>query len=61
MRLRSDTRIHVIAAPMGCEVRRLHLPRRYCRAFRIVKLPSELAHSANLLLVYPSGITIDEP
>lgn len=61
MRLRSDTWNHGTAAPLGCEVRRLHLPRGYCRGFRDVQLWSEGAHSANLLLAYPSGIAIDEP
>jgi hypothetical protein len=38
MRLRADTWIHGTAAPMGCEVRRLRLPRGHCRGFRNVHL-----------------------
>lgn len=38
MRLRSDMWIHRIAAPMGCEVRRLRLPRGHCCGFRDVQL-----------------------
>jgi hypothetical protein len=61
MRLRADTWIHGTAAPMGCEVRRLRLPRGYCRGFRDVQLWSDGSRKANLLLANPSGIVIDEP
>jgi hypothetical protein len=61
MRLRSDTWIHGTAAPMGCEVRRLRLPRGHCRGFRDVQLWADGSQQANLLLAHPSGIAIDEP
>jgi hypothetical protein len=38
MRLRCDTEIHGTAAPLGCQVRRLHLHRGECRGFRGVRL-----------------------
>lgn len=38
MRLRGDTEIHGTAAPLGCQVRRLHLRRGQCRGFRGVRL-----------------------
>ena len=61
MRLRSDTWIHGTAAPMGCEVRRLRLPRGHCRGFRNVQLWADGSQKANLLLALPGGIAIDEP
>jgi hypothetical protein len=61
MRLRADTWIHVTAAPMGCELRRLRLPRGYCRGFRDVQLWADGSQKANMLLAHPSGIDIDEP
>ena len=61
MRLRSDTWIHGTAAPMGCEVRRLRLPRGHCRGFRDVQLWADGSQKANLLLAHPSDIAIDEP
>lgn len=61
MLLRADTWIHGTAAPMGCEVRRLRLPRGYCRGFRDVQLWADGSQKANLLLAHPSGIAIDEP
>ena len=60
MRLRADTWIHGTAAPMGCEVRRLRLPRGHCRGFRDVQL-WECGHRANLVLARPVGITAAEP
>jgi hypothetical protein len=50
MRLRADTWIHGTAAPMGCEVRRLRLPRGHCRGFRDVQLWSDGSRKANLVL-----------
>jgi hypothetical protein len=61
MRLRSDNWICGTAAPMGCEVRRLRLPRGGCRGFRDVQLWADGFQKANLLLANPSGIAIDEP
>lgn len=60
MRLRSDTWIHGTAAPMGCEVRRLRLPRGHCRGFHDVRL-WDGGQRANLLLARPIGITAVEP
>ena len=61
MRLRGDTWIHGTTAPMGCEVRRLRLPRGHCRGFQDVRLWADGSTRANLLLAYPSGLAIDEP
>ena len=60
MRLRADTWIHGTAAPMGCEVRRLRLPRGHCRGFRDVRL-WDGSHRTNLVLARPIGITASEP
>jgi hypothetical protein len=61
MRLRSDTWIHGAAAPMGCEVRHLRLPRGHCRGFRDVLLWGNGHQRANLLLARPIGIAAAEP
>lgn len=61
MRLRADTWIHGTAAPMGCEVRRLRLPRGHCRGFQGVQLWAEGSQRANLLLAHPTGLPVDEP
>ena len=61
MRLRADTWIHGTAAPMGCEVRRLRLPRGHCRGFRDVQLWADGSTQANLLLARPVGIAASEP
>ena len=61
MRLRSDTWIHGTAAPMGCEVRRLRLPRGHCRGFRAVQLWGDGSQRAHLLLARPVGIKASEP
>lgn len=60
MRLRGDTWIHGTAAPMGCEVRRLRLPRGHCRGFRAVQL-WDGGQQTNLVLARPIGITAAEP
>ena len=60
MRLSADTWIHGTAAPMGCEVRRLRLPRGHCRGFRGVRL-WDGGHQPNLVLARPVGITAAEP
>ena len=60
MRLRADTWIHGTAAPMGCEVRRLGLPRGHCRGFREIRL-WDGGHRANLVLARPIGISAAEP
>ncbi|MCX5967076.1 MAG: transposase, partial [Cyanobacteria bacterium] len=46
---------------MGCEVRRLRLPRGHCRGFCDVQLWADGRQRANLLLAHPSGIADDEP
>lgn len=61
MRLRADTIVHGTAAPMGCEIRRLRLPRGHCRGFHGVRLWAEDSQRANLLLAHPSGIAINDP
>jgi hypothetical protein len=61
MRLRGDTLVHGTAAPMGCEVRRLRLPRGHCRGFQGVQLWAEGSQRANLLLAHPTGLAIEEP
>jgi hypothetical protein len=61
MRLRSDTWIHGTAALMGCEVRRLRLPRGHCRGFRAVQLWGDGQRRGNLLLARPIGIAAAEP
>jgi hypothetical protein len=61
MRLRADTWIHGTAAPMGCEVRRLRLPRGHCLGFRGVQLWADCFTQANLLLARPVGIAASEP
>lgn len=60
MRLRADTWIHGTAAPMGCEVRRLRLPRGHCRGFRDVRL-WDGSRQTSLVLARPVGITVAEP
>ena len=61
MRLRADTWIHGTAAPMGCEVRRLRLPRGHCRGFRDVQLWGDGSQRAKLVLARPIGIAAAEP
>ena len=61
MRLRADTWIHGTAAPMGCEVHLLRLPRGYCRGFRDVRLWGDGSRRANLLLAFPTGLPVEEP
>jgi Transposase DDE domain len=61
MRLRSDTWIDGTTAPMGCEVRRLRLPRGHCRGFRNVQLWGDGRQRANLVLARPVGIRASEP
>ena len=61
MRLRADTWIYGTAAPMGCEVRRLRLPRGHCRGFRDVQLWGDGSQRANLVLARPIGIAAAEP
>jgi hypothetical protein len=60
IRLRAETWIHGTAAPMGCEVRRLHLPLGHCRGFSAVQL-WDGGHRAKLLLARSVGITASEP
>ena len=61
MRLRADTWVLGTAAPMGCQVRRLRLPRGHCRGFRDVSLWAESIHRAHLLLSFPTGLAVTEP
>jgi hypothetical protein len=61
MRICSDTWINGTAAPMGCEVRRLKLPRGNFRGFQDVRLWVSGKQKTNLLLAYPTGIPVDEP
>jgi hypothetical protein len=61
MRLRADTIVHGTAAPLGCVLSRLRLPRGTCRGFHGVRLWAEGSQRANLLLAYLSGISVDEP
>ena len=61
MRLRADTWIQGTAAPMGCTVRRLRLPRGHCRGFLDVQLWAEGSRRANLLLAFPTGLPVTEP
>ena len=61
MRLRGDAEIHGTAAPLGCQVRRLRLPRGHCRGFRDVQLWGDGCHQANLVLARPVGIKASGP
>ena len=61
MRLRADTWIHGTAAPLGCEVRRLRLPRGHCRGFRDGQLWGDGSQRANLVLARPVGLAAAEP
>ena len=61
MRLPSDTLVHGAGAPLGCELRRLRLPRGHCRGFRDVQLWADGSQRANLLLAHPSGLSGAEP
>ena len=61
MRLRGDTEIHGTAAPLGCQVRKLHLRRGQCRGFRGVRLWADGSQSVNLVIAHPTGLPVDEP
>jgi hypothetical protein len=61
MRLRGDTEIHGTAAPLGCQVRKLHLRRGQCRGFRGVRLWADGSQSANLVIAHPTGLPVEEP
>jgi hypothetical protein len=61
MRLRGDTEIHGTAAPLGCQVRRLHLHRGECRGFRGVRLWADGNQTVNLVLAHPTGLPVEEP
>lgn len=61
MRLQGDTEIHGTAAPLGCQVRRLRLPRGHCRGFRNVQLWCDGSQQANLLLAHPLGVPANDP
>ena len=61
MRLRGDTEIHGTAAPLGCQVRRLHLQRGECRGFRNVRLWADGTQTVNLVLAHPTGLPVEEP
>jgi hypothetical protein len=61
MRLRGDTEIHGTAAPLGCQVHRLHLQRGECRGFRNVRLWADGTQTVNLVLAHPTGLQVEEP
>jgi hypothetical protein len=61
MRLRDDTEIHGTAAPLGCQVRRLHLRRGQCRGFRGVRLWADGSQTVNLVIAHPTGLPVEEP
>jgi hypothetical protein len=61
MRLCSDTWIQGEAAPLGCKVRRLRLPRRHFRSFQKVSIWTGASHKSNLALAHPTGFPVDEP
>jgi hypothetical protein len=61
MRICSDTWINGTAAPMGCEVRRLQLPRGHFRNFQDGRIWVSGEQKTNLLLAYPTGVPVDEP
>ena len=61
MRLRGDTEIHGTAAPLGCQVRKLHLRRGQCRGFRGVRLWADGSQSVNLVIAHPTGLPVKEP
>ncbi|MFZ9464381.1 MAG: hypothetical protein ACO262_12310, partial [Vulcanococcus sp.] len=61
MRLRGDTEIHGTAAPLGCQVRKLHLRRGQCRGFRGVRLWADGSQSVNLVIAHPTGLPVEEP
>jgi hypothetical protein len=61
MCLCSDTWIQGEAAPLGCKVRRLRLPRRHFRSFQKVSIWTGVSHKSNLALAHPTGLPVDEP
>jgi hypothetical protein len=61
MRLRGDTEIHGTAAPLGCQVRWLHLRRGHCRGFRGVRLWADGTQTVNLVIAHPIGLPVEEP
>lgn len=61
MRLRGDTEIHGSAAPLGCQVRRLHLHRGECRRFRGVRLWADGSQTVNLVIAHPTGLPVEQP
>ena len=61
MRLRGDTEIHGTAAPLGCQVRKLHLRRGQCRGFRGVRLWVDGSQSVSLVIAHPIGLPVEEP
>jgi hypothetical protein len=61
MRLLGDTEIQDTAAPLGCQVRRLHLHRGACRGFRGVRLWADGNQTVNMVLAHPTGLPVEEP
>lgn len=61
MRLRSDTKIHGTAAPLGCQVRRLQLRRGKCRGFRGMRLWADRSQTVHLVIAHPTGMPVEEP
>ena len=48
-------------APLGCQVRRLQLPRGHCRSYRDVQLWSDGCQRANLVFARLVGVRASEP
>ena len=61
MRLPGDTEIHGTAAPLGCQVRRLHLRRGQCRGFHGVRLWADRSQTVHLVIAHPTGLPVEEP
>jgi hypothetical protein len=54
--------IYGTAASLGCQVRRLQLPRgQHCRGFRALQLWGDGQRRSNLVLARPVGIKASEP
>jgi len=60
MRLKADTLVYG-AGCLGCEVRRLRLPKGVCQGFRNVQLWAEARYRSHLVLAHPRRVDIQEP
>jgi hypothetical protein len=56
MPLMRDTEIHGTAAPLGCQVRPLHLRRGPCRSFRGVRLWADGSQSVHLVIAISHAV-----